>query len=118
LEIGPLPVFFFYRKIFRERTKGNFFGGKEMQGYTIKDESYTPVGERSICCTLTLENGYELSGVYCIDMDELMNEDTWKKKAFQSAYSEYTKLKNALDRDRLFNYFYIKEGEIIGKESV
>lgn len=73
-----------------------------MNGYDIREESYTRLGDRSIACTLTLENGYEITGTYCIHLNELIHEDRWKENAFKNAYQEYTRMKNALDRQLLY----------------
>jgi hypothetical protein len=73
-----------------------------MKGFNILDELYTPVGNRSIACTLVLENGYEITEAYCIDMEELINEDSWKQRAFKLAFARYMELKNAVDRQALY----------------
>lgn len=86
-----------------------------MNGYNIKEELYESIGHRTIACTLILENGYEISGTYCLDMNELMNEDKWKEKAFKSAYSQYKSMMNAIDRQLLFTLALpIDRGEKIG----
>lgn len=92
-----------------------------MKGYNILEELYTSIAHRSVACTLILENGFEITGTYCIDMNELINEDSWKQKSFQSAYHEYMKLVNAMERQTLFSISLpidIERGEFIGKESV
>lgn len=89
-----------------------------MKGYNIIEELYTSIGHRSIACTLLLENGYEITGTYCIDMNELINEDKWKQKAFQLAYHEYENLVNAMGRQLLFSLSFIERGELLGKESI
>lgn len=86
-----------------------------MKGYTISEETYTPVGHRSISCTLRLENGYEITEAYCIDMDEMY--ETGKKKAFKRAYAEYKRLRNAVDRQSLFQLLPDRRVRI-GQESV
>jgi hypothetical protein len=75
-----------------------------MKGYNILEELYESIGHRTIACTLVLENGHELTGTHCIDMIDLVNEESWKQKAFHAAYHKYLEMKNAVDRQVLFDY--------------
>jgi hypothetical protein len=74
-----------------------------VKGYNIVEESYHHIGKRTIACTLILENGYEISGTYCIDLTEMVYEDLWKRKAFQQAYDEYERIQNVINRQTLFS---------------
>lgn len=87
-------------------------------GYSIEEELYQEIGHRSIACTLILKNGYEVTGVHCIEISELIHEDKWKKKAFENAYAKYMNLKNAVDRQTLYQTFYVKEGDYHSQESI
>lgn len=75
-----------------------------MKGYNILEELYVSIGHRTMACVLVLENGYEITGTHCIDMIDLINEDRWKQKAFHAAYDKYIEMKNAVDRQVLFDY--------------
>jgi hypothetical protein len=93
-----------------------FTGEREMSGYDIEKEIYTPLGHKSIACTLVLENGYEVTGTYCIEVNDLIYEDKWKQRAFKNAFHEYSKMKNAIEQQLLFTI--TQRGESYGKESV
>lgn len=73
-----------------------------MKGYNILEELYISIGHRTMACVLVLENGFEITGTHCIDMIDLVNEETWKQKAFKNAYAKYREMKNAVDRQLLF----------------
>lgn len=74
-----------------------------MKGYNISEELYAHIGKRTIACTLVLENGYEITGTYCIDMKDLVYEDSWQQKSFQQAYDEYKRILHVIDRQTLFS---------------
>lgn len=89
-----------------------------MKGFEIKEELYTSLGHRSMACTLILENGYELTGTHCIDMADLINGETMKKKAFESAYHLYLQLQNAFERQMIYGNTRIGGETFDQKESV
>jgi hypothetical protein len=103
-----LPIsgsFFSWTKFSRGKNpRGKIFRGERtVKGYNIVEESYHHIGKRTIACTLILENGYEISGTYCIDLTEMVYEDLWKRKAFQQAYDEYERIQNVINRQTLFS---------------
>lgn len=89
-----------------------------MNGYDIERELYTPIGHKSIACTLVLQNGYEVTGTYCRDTSQLIYEDTCKQMAFKAAYQEYSKLRNAIEEQLLFTISFPVRRETDGKEPI
>lgn len=73
-----------------------------MKGYEIKEELYTSLGHRTMACTLVLANGYEITATHCLDMSELINDESMKQKAFQAAYHDYFQLENAFKRQMIY----------------
>lgn len=86
-----------------------------MKGYDIKEESYTSLGRRSMACTLILENGYEITGTHCIDLSDLIHEESMKQKAFHHAYESYEQLINAVKRQMI--YGKVRIGRIGGENN-
>jgi len=86
-----------------------------MKGLHIREVRYIPIAHRTMTCVLLLDNGYEVTGSYCLDGDDLIFENNGKQKAYKRAKDEYHKLVNATTRQAIF----MKWGDPIGaKESV
>lgn len=92
-----------------------------MKGYRIKEELYASIGHRTTACTLVLNNGYEITGVHCLDLSDMIHEEGKKQKAFQDAYRQYEQIVNAYQRERIYGNFPLTERKgvlLYEKESV
>lgn len=73
-----------------------------MKGYDIKEELYHSIGHRTTICLLVLENGFEITGTHCLDLSDLIYEESRKEKAFQDAYTKYQYLLSAYNREIIY----------------
>lgn len=87
-----------------------------MEGYRLKEERYTNLGDRTTACTIILENGYEITGTHCLSLGDLCSDDSLRQKAFKNAFAEYEKLLEANKRNSIYKPFRLRYAAKAGEK--